>query len=85
MVYLLLFICLCCVIRFSGSTVKDAKEERGDPNDPRVRLKRDCVGIMAAFRLKDISRHLIIIANTHIYWYIWSTFPSLIFIKKPFS
>ncbi|KMT11531.1 hypothetical protein BVRB_5g108500 [Beta vulgaris subsp. vulgaris] len=51
-----------------GSTVKDAKEERGDPNDPRVRLKRDCVGIMAAFRLKDISRHLIIIANTHIYW-----------------
>ncbi|XP_074268903.1 carbon catabolite repressor protein 4 homolog 4 [Silene latifolia] len=44
------------------------KEDRGDPNDPRVRLKRDCVGIMSAFRLADASRHLLIIANTHIYW-----------------
>ncbi|CAM8883136.1 unnamed protein product [Rhodiola kirilowii] len=38
------------------------------PSDPRVRLKRDCVGIMAAFRLKDPSHHLVVVANTHIYW-----------------
>ncbi|KAI6701864.1 hypothetical protein NL676_011000 [Syzygium grande] len=43
-------------------------ENRGDPNDLRVRLKRDCVGILAAFRLKDLSRHLIVVANTYIYW-----------------
>ncbi|RZC73917.1 hypothetical protein C5167_049397 [Papaver somniferum] len=42
--------------------------DRGDPNDPRVRLKRDCVGIMGAFKLKDLRQHLIIVANTHIYW-----------------
>ncbi|KAK7307387.1 hypothetical protein VNO77_40401 [Canavalia gladiata] len=42
-------------------------EDRGDPNDPRVRLKRDCVGIMAAFKLKDPSCH-VIVANTHLYW-----------------
>lgn len=46
-----------------------SSQERGDPNDPRVRLKRDCVGIMAAFKLKD-SQHLVIVANTHIYWYV---------------
>ncbi|XP_021725537.1 carbon catabolite repressor protein 4 homolog 4-like isoform X2 [Chenopodium quinoa] len=51
-----------------GSTEKGAENDRGDPNDPRVRLKRDCVGIMAAFRLKNHSQHLIIIANTHLYW-----------------
>ncbi|PKI45130.1 hypothetical protein CRG98_034514 [Punica granatum] len=43
-------------------------ETKPDPNDPRVRLKRDCVGIMAAFRLKDSSGRLIIVANTHLYW-----------------
>ncbi|CAN4128311.1 unnamed protein product [Withania somnifera] len=46
---------------------KNSREDRGDLNDPCVRLKRDCVGIMAAFRLKDPC-HLIIIANTHLYW-----------------
>lgn len=46
---------------------KDTKD-RGDPNDPRVRLKRDCVGIMTAFRLKESSEHFVIVANTHIYW-----------------
>ncbi|XP_021768386.1 carbon catabolite repressor protein 4 homolog 4-like isoform X1 [Chenopodium quinoa] len=51
-----------------GSTEKGAEKDRGDPNDPRVRLKRDCVGIMAAFRLENHSQHLIIIANTHLYW-----------------
>ncbi|CAM8886209.1 unnamed protein product [Rhodiola kirilowii] len=47
---------------------KDVRADRGDPSDPRVRLKRDCVGIMAAFRLKDPSHHLVVVANTHIYW-----------------
>ncbi|KAK1403011.1 carbon catabolite repressor protein 4-like [Heracleum sosnowskyi] len=50
-----------------GLQPKDTKD-RGDPNDPRVRLKRDCVGIMTAFRLKECSEHLVIVANTHIYW-----------------
>ncbi|KAL3844377.1 hypothetical protein ACJIZ3_001780 [Penstemon smallii] len=44
------------------------EEDHEDPNDPRVRLKRDCVGIMSAFRLKDPSSHHVIIANTHLYW-----------------
>lgn len=65
MVYLLTFECLFC-----GFSEKGTENDRGDPNDPRVRLKRDCVGIMAAFRLKNPSQHLIIIANTHIYWYV---------------
>ncbi|QCD90937.1 CCR4-NOT transcription complex subunit 6 [Vigna unguiculata] len=47
---------------------KSNTEDRGDPNDPRVRLKRDCVGIMAAFKFKDPSRHIVIVANTHLYW-----------------
>ncbi|KAL3813081.1 hypothetical protein ACJIZ3_014349 [Penstemon smallii] len=44
------------------------KEDHEDPNDPRVRLKRYFVGIMSAFRLKDLSSHHVIIANTHLYW-----------------
>ncbi|CAA2982378.1 Hypothetical predicted protein [Olea europaea subsp. europaea] len=51
-----------------GLEPQDTQDDRGDPNDPRVRLKRDCVGIMAAFRLKNPSSHHVIIANTHIYW-----------------
>lgn len=51
----------------NGSSSNSTLEDRGDPNDPRVRLKRDCVGIMAAFRLKDTLHH-VIVANTHIYW-----------------
>ncbi|KAL6549746.1 Carbon catabolite repressor protein 4 4 [Orobanche minor] len=47
---------------------KDSQVDRGDPNDPCVRLKRDCVGIMAAFRLNNPSCHHVIIANTHLYW-----------------
>ncbi|CAK9180015.1 unnamed protein product [Ilex paraguariensis] len=46
---------------------KNNREDRGDPNDLLVRLKHDCVGIMAAFRLKDPSGHLVIVANTHLY------------------
>lgn len=52
----------------SCPVVKKNQEDRGDPNDPCVRLKRDCVGIMAAFKLKDPLCHHVIIANTHIYW-----------------
>ncbi|KAK9120346.1 hypothetical protein Syun_017963 [Stephania yunnanensis] len=48
--------------------LKNASRIQGDPSDPRVRLKRDCVGIMAAFKLKDTSQQLVILANTHIYW-----------------
>lgn len=55
----------------SGSSLKNAPEDRGDPNDPRVRLKRDCVGIMAAFKLKDAFHHIVIVANTHLYWYFF--------------
>ncbi|XP_059663062.1 carbon catabolite repressor protein 4 homolog 4-like isoform X2 [Cornus florida] len=51
-----------------GLALKNIQGNRGDPNDPRVRLKRDCVGIMAAFKLKDPSHHIIIVANTHLYW-----------------
>ncbi|XP_058086944.1 carbon catabolite repressor protein 4 homolog 4 [Magnolia sinica] len=50
-----------------GLPQKDDLNDRGDPNDPRVRLKRDCVGIMAAFKLNG-PHHLVIVANTHIYW-----------------
>ncbi|WRX18759.1 Endonuclease/exonuclease/phosphatase - like 9 [Theobroma cacao] len=52
----------------NDSPVKSSPECRGDPNDPHVRLKRDCVGIMAAFRLKDPFHHVVILANTHLYW-----------------
>lgn len=52
----------------NGLALKRAPEDRGDPNDPRVRLKRDCVGIMAAFKLKDLPDHVVIVANTHLYW-----------------
>ena len=51
-----------------GLELKKALEDRGDPNDPRVRLKHDCVGIMAAFKLKDLPDHVVIVANTHLYW-----------------
>ncbi|KAF7828475.1 carbon catabolite repressor protein 4-like protein 4 isoform X1 [Senna tora] len=47
---------------------KKNADDRRDPNDPRVRLKRDCVGIMAAFKLRDFPHQVIIVANTHLYW-----------------
>lgn len=52
---------------FSGSIV-ETTQDRGDPNDPRVRLKRDCVGIMATFKLKHPCNRFVIVANTHLYW-----------------
>ncbi|KAG9452905.1 hypothetical protein H6P81_005809 [Aristolochia fimbriata] len=44
------------------------QDDKYDPSDPRIRLRRDCVGIMAAFKLNDPSHHIVIVANTHIYW-----------------
>ncbi|PUZ66170.1 hypothetical protein GQ55_3G285100 [Panicum hallii var. hallii] len=50
------------------TNAKPDNSKRGDPNDPRVRLKRDCVGLLAAFKLSDPSDHILVVANTHIYW-----------------
>ncbi|KAK1696884.1 hypothetical protein QYE76_013581 [Lolium multiflorum] len=50
------------------SSGKEDNSKYGDPNDPRVRLKRDCVGLLAAFKLTDPCEHILIVANTHIYW-----------------
>lgn len=52
----------------SGSWSKKDSRDHGDLNDPYVRLKRDCVGIMAAFRLKGPFYHVVIVATTHLYW-----------------
>ena len=48
-----------------GLELKKAPKDR---RDPRLRLKCDCVGIMAAFKLKDLPDHVVIVANTHLYW-----------------
>ncbi|GJW58127.1 DNAse I-like superfamily protein [Tanacetum coccineum] len=34
-----------------------SSKDHGDPNDPYVRLKRDCVGIIAAFKFKEPYEH----------------------------
>ncbi|KAG2304159.1 hypothetical protein Bca52824_032810 [Brassica carinata] len=47
---------------------KDSGKDSRDLNDPLVRLKRDCVGIMAAFRINEPFHHIVIVANTHLYW-----------------
>lgn len=66
--YFFMLVAFFVNIPYAGLTQKDNDGHRGDPNDPRVRLKRDCVGIMAAFKLKDPSQHVVIVANTHLYW-----------------
>jgi len=55
---------------FPDKNAKTDNSKRGDPNDPRVRLKRDCVGLLAAFKLSDPCDHILIVANTHIYWQV---------------
>lgn len=50
------------------SSGSEGEDEPVDGNDPRVRLKRDCVGIMAAFRFLDGPQHLLLLTNTHLYW-----------------
>ncbi|CAN8303743.1 unnamed protein product [Cochlearia groenlandica] len=52
----------------SDEKAKDSRKESRDLNDPLVRLKRDCVGIMAAFRISKPFHHIVIVANTHLYW-----------------
>ncbi|KAG0600259.1 hypothetical protein M758_11G019300 [Ceratodon purpureus] len=52
----------------SSSPTKAGPEVRGDPNDPRVRLKRDCVAILAAFRMLEAPNKCLILGNTHLYW-----------------
>ncbi|XP_033135671.1 glucose-repressible alcohol dehydrogenase transcriptional effector isoform X2 [Brassica rapa] len=47
---------------------KDSRKDSRDLNDPLVRLKRDCVGIMAAFKINKPFHHVVIVANTHLYW-----------------
>ncbi|CAH8331323.1 unnamed protein product [Eruca vesicaria subsp. sativa] len=47
---------------------KDSRKDSRDLSDPLVRLKRDCVGIMAAFRISKPFHHIVIVANTHLYW-----------------
>ncbi|CAL9216983.1 unnamed protein product [Arabidopsis halleri] len=47
---------------------KDSRKDSRDLNDPLVRLKRDCVGIIAAFRINKPFHHIVIVANTHLYW-----------------
>ncbi|KAK9232710.1 hypothetical protein WN943_022958 [Citrus x changshan-huyou] len=55
-------------IKVEGSWSKKDSRDHGDLNDPYVRLKRDRVGIMAAFRLKGPFDHVVIVATTHLYW-----------------
>ncbi|KAJ4729123.1 carbon catabolite repressor protein 4-like 4 [Melia azedarach] len=53
----------------NGSSLKKGDSgDHGDLNDPYVRLKRDCVGIMTAFRLKGPFDHVVVVATTHLYW-----------------
>ncbi|KAF8052508.1 hypothetical protein N665_1550s0004 [Sinapis alba] len=47
---------------------KDSRKDSRDLSDPLVRLKRDCVGVMAAFRINEPFHHIVIVANTHLYW-----------------
>jgi hypothetical protein len=59
---------------FPDKNAKPDNSKRGDPNDPRVRLKRDCVGLLAAFKLSDPCDQILIVANTHIYWQVKQNF-----------
>lgn len=52
----------------TSNEAKDSRKDSRDLNDPLVRLKRDCVGMMAAFRINEPFHHIVIVANTHLYW-----------------
>nr|GEW32049.1 carbon catabolite repressor protein 4 homolog 4 isoform X1 [Tanacetum cinerariifolium] len=43
-------------------------QDHGDPDDPYVRLKHDCVAIIAAFKIKEPYEHYVIVVNSHICW-----------------
>ncbi|EPS62198.1 hypothetical protein M569_12594, partial [Genlisea aurea] len=55
---------------FSFHICNNSPYNRGNRclSDPQTSLKRDCVGLMALFKLKDPSSHHIIISTTHLYW-----------------
>lgn len=55
-------------VKSTASQDTSLLDDRGDPDDPRVRLKRDCVGLLTAFKLLEPPYHVIVVANTHIYW-----------------
>ena len=38
------------MMTFKYNRITNGNTDRGDPNDPQVRFRRDCVGIMAGFR-----------------------------------
>ncbi|URE23331.1 Endonuclease/Exonuclease/phosphatase family [Musa troglodytarum] len=57
-----------CVPNQSAGLSELKLSRKHQPDDPHVRLKRDCVGLLAAFQLNDSSNHIIVVANTHIYW-----------------
>eukprot|EP00850_Spirogloea_muscicola_P014957 SM000111S18780 [mRNA] locus=s111:82116:84803:+ [translate_table: standard] len=53
----------------SSASVSDGGSAKEDLDDPKVRLKRDCVGLMAAFQAVDSPQApVFIVATTHIYW-----------------
>lgn len=52
----------------AGPAASQKIKFRGDPNDPAFRLKRDCVGVLAAFRRKGVEGPPFIVACTHLYW-----------------
>ncbi|KAK8963855.1 hypothetical protein KSP40_PGU007174 [Platanthera guangdongensis] len=47
---------------------KNSDSDCRNRDDPCMRLERDCVGLLVAFKLKDPSKHVLVVANTHIYW-----------------
>ncbi|EFJ20730.1 hypothetical protein SELMODRAFT_108336, partial [Selaginella moellendorffii] len=44
------------------------EENNRDVSDPRVRFRRNCVGIFSAFRFNHAPSNIVVIANTHLYW-----------------
>ncbi|XP_024526877.1 carbon catabolite repressor protein 4 homolog 4 [Selaginella moellendorffii] len=53
----------------AGRTSESVEEENDrDVSDPRVRFRRNCVGIFSAFRFHHAPSNIVVIANTHLYW-----------------
>ncbi|GJY50600.1 DNAse I-like superfamily protein [Tanacetum coccineum] len=75
--YRVLYLNFCIFLDFGLSSIMlldfgigqgKNSQDHGDPDDPYVRLKHDCVAIMAAFKFKEPYEHYVIVANSHIYW-----------------
>ncbi|XP_024538802.1 carbon catabolite repressor protein 4 homolog 4 [Selaginella moellendorffii] len=53
----------------AGRASESVEEENDrDVSDPRVRFRRNCVGILSAFRFNHAPSNIVVIANTHLYW-----------------